>query len=470
MSREKELAKNTAILTIGKICTQFVSFLLLPLYTSILNPDDYGIHDLLTSYIFLLVPLFSLMLDQGLFRFVLDCRDDNNKIKNLVSTMTCINVVGIAFYVALYICIQGFVISKYKIYLLVGVILHIVMNALLQFARGIGKTQLYAISSFISATSQVLLNIVLLVFLRMGAWGLFISSMIGSAVTDFVLALGLQIWKYIDIKACSKETARVLLKYSLPFIPNQLSWWAIGVSDKTIISWFINVTANGVYSVANKFSTIYITFYNVFNLSWTESVSLHISDDDTEDYLKNMINSLFSLFFSVCFGIIAFMPYIFTLMINEKYASAYPQVPILMVAVLFQTIVGSYSVVYVALKKSNEIAKTSFFAAIINIVVNVALIRWIGLYAASISTLVAYVVMTIYRYIDIKKYMNIPLQKKPLYLIIGMFICVSYYINNRYLNAFTAIVTIAFAIVSNIEIIKMVFEIVKIKIDLIIKH
>ena len=470
MSREKELAKNTAILTIGKICTQFVSFLLLPLYTSILNPDDYGIHDLLTSYIFLLVPLFSMMLDQGLFRFVLDCRNDNKKIKSLVSTMTVINAGGIAVCVLLYFCVQGFVLSKYKIYLLVGVILHIVMNALMQLARGVGQTRLYAISSFISATSQVLLNIVLLVVLRMGAWGLFISSMVGSAVTDIVLAFGLRVWKYIDIKAYSKEEATALLKYSLPFIPNQLSWWTIGVSDKTIISFFINITANGVYSVANKFSSIYITFYNVFNLSWTESVSLHINDEDTEDYLRKMINTLFSLFFAVCFGIIAFMPYVFPLMINEKYADAYPQIPILMVAVLFQTIVGSYSVIYVALKKSKEIAKTSFFAAIINIVVNVALVKWIGLYAASVSTLVAYAAMTVYRYLDIKKYMNVPLQKKALYISVGVFICLSYYVNNCYLNACTAFATLVFAVVSNIEYIKFAFEIVKSKFNLIFKH
>lgn len=47
-------------------------------------------------------------------------------------------------------------------------------------------------------------------------------------------------------------------------------------------------------------------------------------------------------------------------------------------------------VIYVALKKSVEIAKTSMYAAIINIGVDVLLIRWLGLYAASLSTLLAY--------------------------------------------------------------------------------
>ena len=38
-SRGAELAKNTAIITIGKISTQFVSFLLLPLYTAVLSQN-----------------------------------------------------------------------------------------------------------------------------------------------------------------------------------------------------------------------------------------------------------------------------------------------------------------------------------------------------------------------------------------------------------------------------------------------
>ena len=79
MSRGKELAKNTAILTFGKICTQFVSFLLLPLYTAILEPRVYGIADLFNSYIYLIIPVVSLMLEQGLFRFLLDCRNDTNR-------------------------------------------------------------------------------------------------------------------------------------------------------------------------------------------------------------------------------------------------------------------------------------------------------------------------------------------------------------------------------------------------------
>lgn len=215
---------------------------------------------------------------------------------------------------------------------------------MLQFARGVGKNGVYAISSFLSASMTVVSNVVTLVFLRMGAWGLFISTVIGRSIALIVTVILLKTWRYFEVKEFSKDEAKRLMSYSLPFIPNQLSWWIISVSDRTIISWFLNVAANGLYSVANKFSSIYITFYNIFNLSWTESVSLHINDKDSEEFLENTINTMFKLFYAVCIGIIAYMPLVFPLLINEQYNQAYEQIPILMLAVLFQVIVGLYSV------------------------------------------------------------------------------------------------------------------------------
>ena len=109
MRREKDLAKNTAILTFGKICTQFVSFLLLPLYTAILEPKVYGIADLFNSYIYLIIPVVSLMLDQGLFRFLLECREDEQRQKKLMTTVLCINFIEIAVYAVVYVLVQSWI-------------------------------------------------------------------------------------------------------------------------------------------------------------------------------------------------------------------------------------------------------------------------------------------------------------------------------------------------------------------------
>lgn len=81
MDRKKELAKNTVILMVGKILTQFVSFFMLPLYTAVLTPGEYGLVDLFNTYCTLLLPLFNWQFDSGLFRFLLDVRDNRESQK-----------------------------------------------------------------------------------------------------------------------------------------------------------------------------------------------------------------------------------------------------------------------------------------------------------------------------------------------------------------------------------------------------
>lgn len=454
MNKQKELVRNTVILTLGKIGTQFVSFLLLPLYTSLLTPSEYGIVDLLNTYIALLIPLFNWQFDSGLFRFMLDCRDDKNEQMKLFSTTMIANIAQSLLYIIVFFLIQPFIKTDFKIILVVDVVLSIFLSSLLQFARGLGDNVAYSFASFLSAVSTILLNILLIAAFGLGAWGLFVAGIIAKVLTILYIVFKDKAWKYFSINLVSKSVYTEIFRYSIPLVPNQLSWWVVSTSDRTILSYFIGIAANGIYSIANKFSTVYITFYNVFNLSWTESVSLHINDDE-DGFLAAVINSMFMLFSSICLLIIAFLPVVFPFLVNQQYETAYQQIPILLIAVLFQVIVGLYSAIYVALKKSVEIAKTSLGAALINIVVNITLIHFIGIYAASFSTLIAYFVMMVYRYLDLKKYKNIPLKLRNIWMtsMMATIVLICYYVNNPITNIFSIIVVSFYVLITNKEMI-----------------
>lgn len=81
--------------------------------------------------------------------------------------------------------------------------------------------------------------------------------------------------------------------------------------------------------------------------------------------------------------------------------------------------------------KVSTIARTTIAGAIINVLVNLALIRFIGLYAASISTLVSYASTALYRRIDIRKYIKIKVNVKNILLnsVAVVFVTLSYYFN-----------------------------------------
>ena len=100
---------------------------------------------------------------------------------------------------------------------------------------------------------------------------------------------------------------------------------------------------------------------------------------------------------------------------------------------------------------TKQVAIGSVVAAVINILVNVILIRYIGLYAAALSTAIAYLVMMLHRHIDIKKYVKITYENNLFIKIIGMFIFTIfiYYQKNIVLNVINLIVVIIFAFSSN---------------------
>lgn len=277
---------------------------------------------------------------------------------------------------------------------------------------------------------------------------MFIATMCGIAINCIYLFFKLKAWKYYKPKLVDLSLIKEVCGYSLPLVPNQISGWILSASDRTIIAKFLSVAENGVYSVANKFSNLVGTFYGFFNLAWVETVSVHYNDSDRDEFIGDMMETVSNLFVSICVGIIAIMPFVFPVMVNQQYGNAYYQIPILLIAVIFQILVGLYSAIYIALKKSSTIARTTIAGAIINVLVNLALIRFIGLYAASISTLVSYASTALYRRIDIRKYIKIKVNVKNILLnsVAVVFVTLSYYFNITILNVAALVIACIYAV------------------------
>lgn len=463
MNREKQLAKNTAIVAIGKICTQFVSFFLLPLYTALLSTEEYGIVDLLNTYVALLLPIIFLQIDQSIFRYLIDVRDDeDSKNKLITTTLLTVCVQSLLFFL-IYIFIAQYINNEYKYFLATNVVAAMFSNILLQISRGLGDNLTYSIGSLISGAGTVILNVVFIWELKLGAYGMLLATLISNLLCAFFVFIRKKIYKNTKVKYFDKKDLKELWKYSIPLVPNQLSWWIINASDRIIVSNVLGIAINGIYSASNKFSSICITLFNIFNMTWSESASIHIKDNDSEKFFSNIINTTMKLFTSLCILIIAFMPFVFKFLITgASYSDAYYQIPLLIVATIFNILVSLIGSIYVALKKTKEIAKTSIYAAIINILVNVLLINHIGLYAASISTLIAYLAMSIYRFYDVQKYVKVKIDKKFVFISTIM-ICVIlfiYYLKNLYLFIIGGFISLLFAYICNKNILISILDII----------
>lgn len=460
MNKKKELAKNTIIIFLGKVCTQLISFLLLPLYTSYLITEEYGFVDLVTTYVTLIVPIITMELEMSVFRYLVDCRKDKDEKKRVFSNNFIILLASLGIFIVLYLIVSCFWKFDYRYLILFDIVICTFSGNFLQIARGVGRTIDYAISCIITGVSTILLNILLIVVFKLGAFGMITSMAVANGLGAVYLFIRLKMWQYIDFKKKDKKLIKEMYKYSIPLVPNGISWWIVNVSDRTIITAILGAAANGIYAVSNKFPTILSSLLGIFNLSWSESAALHINSPDRDEFFSDVCNTMTKLFTCLGVGMIAVMPFVFPLLVNHSYDEAFYYIPILVLGSVFNVVICLYSAVYIAKKMTKQVAMTSIIGAVINLVVNLVLIHFIGLFAAALSTAISYFVMMMYRHFDLKKYMTITYEKGLVIktVLIFVFAIVLYYQRNIWLDLVSLVVVVIYAVLMNKAFLKASYQ------------
>lgn len=465
ISTSKALFKNTGIIAIGQVSTKFINFLLLPIYTALLTKQQYGLVDLLSTYTSFIVVLISLQLNQSIFRFLVTSRENEKNSKELISSvMFAVNITCV-LYLIIFMCFQHFINIECKWYLLIQVLVTIFLQTFSGISRGLGYNTYYAIGNFLSAAITLIINIIVIVIFRMGVGAMLVAYIIGPLIGSIYLCIRCNVIKYLSFSQIKRNRLQRMIEYSLPLIPNELSWSLIHSSDRMIISAFKSIAANGLIAVASKFSLIYTTFFSVFNTSWTEQVVLHYNEKGGIEYISSMFNKMVTFFGTLAIGIIAFMPLIFNSLVSEQFVDAYGLIPLYMIAVFFNVIIGMVSVIYLVENETKFIAMSTMLAAFINIVVDLLLVNFIGVYAAPISSIAGYATISFWRIYDInKRHCKIVLKKRNiLMLCVALFLSlITFYINNIIINIILLILIIFIALFINREFLLEILYLLKI--------
>lgn len=451
MSKQKDLVKNTLIIALGKLSTQFLTFLLLPLYTTYLAKSEYGTVDLVMTYVSLLAPVITLSLEMGVFRFLISVRGNKKEQKKVISTAFRIAGSVLLGVLVMFPIVQSFVGIPYGMYAFGAIATVIISNMFLQIARGFGDNVKYAIGGVVAGVVTIAANIIFVVVLRLGAPGMLQATILANLACAIYLFIALKLYQYIDIHAYDKKMANTLLKYSAPLVPNGASWWAINAADRTIVSIFLGVAANGIYAVAYKFPLIFNGLFSFFGLSWTESASVHINSLGRNKFFSQTMNESVKLFGSLGLMMIAGIPLVFDLLIGKGFHDAYAYIPILIVGSFFNSIVGLYSALYIAKKMTKQVMNTSLIAAGVSIATTLVGVHFIGLFAPSIAMALAYLVMAIYRHYDMKKYVSVTYEKQTFFIlgILYVFTGALYYVNLPVVNIINLLATSAATVLLN---------------------
>ena len=459
MSNKKGLFfKNTAVIFASQIVSQFSNFILIPLATNVVTTKEYGEIDLIQIYISLFLPVLILRIDSAFFRFLIEKRGDCESTSKIIRS-------GLYFILSLIICttlvgviILNIIKQRFANWIILNLVSMMVSTCMLQILRGIGETKKFAIITIIGSILNILLNTLLLYFLKIGVISILISSAISNAIISVLTILKVRHLRIAKTGKSlhNKKIIKEMLIYSIPLIPDYLSGWIINVSDRSLISIILGLQASGVYSVTSKISNILNSVFVIYNTSWHEMAVLWRKEENNASLYSKVINE--SIFFFSNLGIL-FLPFIsiiFPFIVGKSFREAYIYIPILVYSNIWRVVVGLMMGIYIAYKKSKEVFLTTMVSAIINIVINVALIGYIGLYAACISTLIAYAVMAIYRLIECRKIVDIKFDIRRFVIVNAIFFITSiaYYINNFYLNLLSLLLVGIYFILTSRKYIK----------------
>lgn len=462
MSKGGSLVKNTLIIAIGKISTQFLTFLLLPLYTAFLSPEDYGQLDLVIVYLGLLAPTLTVQMEMAVFRHLIDARKKESEKSGIISSALSVvvsgvfmggfamGVIGLSFGIALMPYIIGAFAST------------VFANFFLQVARGVGRNDTYAIGSVIIGLTNIILSVIILTLFSASIEGILTALIIANVVGGLYLVLKTGSVGYIKLSSVNKPTVTSLVSYAWPLVPNHISLWGINGISRTTVAVVLGLAAMGIYAAASKFTLIYTSLYSIFAMSWTESVSLHLNKKG--DFLSNTTNSTVKLFGSLSLLIISASTIVFPFLVSNDFSDAKYYIPLLVIGGFFASLVTHYGAIYLAAKETKKIAVVTLQAVAISTALTLAGIWFIGLYAPAVAILITYLYIAVRRHFDIQRFVRIRYSATTVVPImsVALIVLIFYYIDNAILNIVSLFVsTIAVIVINKNDIHKIKNTILK---------
>lgn len=287
------------------------------------------------------------------------------------------------------------------------------------------------------------------------------AALIASEVLSTVfLMLRAGIYKYLRVSSVDGEEIKRLLAYSWPMVPNALSMWVMQVSDRLVVSFFLGVASNAIYAVANKLPSIMTLAQTSIVQAWQENASQAANDKDVGRYYSKTFNMVLGFTAGLLSLLISLSPLLFKILVKGNYDEAYTQLPILFMSMLFFSMASFLGGIYVAFYKTKSIGITTVIAAALNLLIDVSLIRYIGLYAASLSTQLSYIFLFTYRMLGVKKFVNIVYDVRRIAFICVVLIlqCIIFWVDVLPLNMANFAISIVFSLMWNKTLVKSLLD------------
>lgn len=361
--------------------------------------------DLLTTTISMLIPIITMSIYDSVLRFVMDKNYDKQAVLVNSFFVILIGISVLLIFHPLLVIIVPF--DNYMVYFYFLILIQSINTTLNQFVRAKGLVKLFAANGIINALILLICNIFFLILFSKGIEGYLLSFIIANLFSSLFVYIAGKVFLDFKLKKLNITVLKEMLLYSIPLIPNALMWWIMELSDRYIITFFLGLSANGIYAVASKIPGILNIVNSIFFQAWQMSAIEESESQDKSVFFSTVFN-VFSIAMLVSTSLIlTHLKFIIDLILAENYYETWKYIPFLLLAVVFSSFSGFLGTNYIAAKKTFGVFKTSLVGAILNILANFILIPIIGIYGAAIGTIISFIVIWLLRIKDTKMFVNI---------------------------------------------------------------
>ncbi len=418
----KELTKDTAIYGISTMIGRFLNFILVPLYTNIFLPADYGIIQLIYAYMAILNIVFIYGLDSAYLKFA-SFKDVGDDKDNFSTPYVSILMTSLLFVFLIIMNISAIgnslgIPSEYQYLIYFGAaILFLDANVVIPFLklRLERNAKIFSLYRIINILVNILLNVYLIIILKWGIKAILLSNLIASAVS--LLLLLPTIIKNFRFKFHSVLFKR-MLKFGLPFLPAGFAVMLVQVIDVPILEKLTDLQTVGIYKANYKLGIFMMLYVNMFQFAWQPFFLQNAKEPNAKEMFSKVL-TYFTLAGSVMLVVVSlFISDIAQIriagfsIIGSEYWSGLHIVPIVLLAYLIN---GMYSVfsagIYIE-EKSIYVPFITGAGAVVNIIVNFLLIPVLSLTGAALATFASYLVMALGYYFVTQKFYQIKYELK----------------------------------------------------------
>jgi len=400
--RIRELLGESVVYGISGAAAKFIAVFLVPLYTRVFTPAEYGVVELVGAALLLLEAGVVLGLDNASARWFYDTDDPADRRRTIASWLWC--QAGASAAVAVPVLILARPIAS----LLTGsaenailIRLAVLALPLEAFGRVLGNWLRYqrrawttAIFNTARSLAMVGATVLAVLVLRWGIAGIFSARLAVFAALAVAAILTLRGWA--SPAAASRARLREMLAFGLPLVPAAIGTWVTSAADRLILKLFCDTAEIGLYSIAASVASIMALITTAFQMAWGPfAFSIAREEEAPQVYARVLdLYALAGCF--LCAAISLFAPLILRILTTEPYYPAASTVPFL--TFVFLVAGGQYIAALGSslAKQSGPIAASILIASVTSVALNFALVPALGRDGAAAGTLGAYIIGVAY--------------------------------------------------------------------------